>query len=82
MKNLFTFLVFLFILVINNPSFADFPIRQSSNWDGFNAIAYNSTDHEYLVVWTELVYLGGPIKGQRVGENGDLLGSAFTCIQV
>ena len=82
MKIFFTLLTFFF-LIVSQTTFADFPIRQTSNSEGGSAIAYNSTDHEYLVVWGELIKVGsfyiiGPVMGQRVKENGDLEGSAFT----
>jgi hypothetical protein len=81
MKKFITFLPFL--LVTNtNSILADFPIRQSSNWEGASSIAYNSTEHEYLVVWSEYIKVGsfyiiGPIMGQRVNENGNSIGGAF-----
>ena len=61
---------------------ADFPITTNVNLDIQPQVAYNSTDQEYLVVWGEMVPFGqvfipGRILGQRVGEDGTLLGSAF-----
>ncbi|MGE5682088.1 MAG: NosD domain-containing protein [Bacillota bacterium] len=61
---------------------SDFPIRNGTNRDEGCAIAYNSTDHEYLVVWNEFVpfgsmYIIGPVMGQRISENGTIIGSAF-----
>ncbi|HVO75781.1 MAG TPA: right-handed parallel beta-helix repeat-containing protein [Ignavibacteriaceae bacterium] len=78
MKSNFTILILFITIILNSLTFADFPVRQSSNWDGYNAIAYNSTDHEYLVVWEEIIFLSGPIMGQRIDENGNLVGNAFT----
>ncbi len=82
MKNNFTLLIIMFLLV-NQVKPLDFPVRQSSNWEGDSDIAYNSTDHEYLIVWSEKTklgnfYLAGPILGQRLNENGELIGSTFT----
>jgi parallel beta-helix repeat protein len=73
----------IIILTTNQLTFADFPIRQSNNWEGSSRIAYNSTDHEYLVVWSEYTKVGsfymiGPIMGQRVSENGNPVGNVFT----
>jgi hypothetical protein len=45
-------------------------------------VAYNSADHQYLAVWTEEILFGGSVvtsvKGQRVAENGSMLGDPFT----
>jgi hypothetical protein len=82
MRTNISFLAVLF-LIANGPLFADYPLRQSANGDLGSAVAYNSSDHEYLVVWSEMIKIGsfyfvGPIMGQRVSENGDLAGNAFT----
>ncbi|HSQ76378.1 MAG TPA: hypothetical protein VLT13_12515 [Bacteroidota bacterium] len=53
-------------------SFADFPVAQTSGTDITPAVAYNSTDREYLVVW---LGGGGAIVGQRVSEAGVVTGS-------
>jgi hypothetical protein len=54
---------------------ADFPIRQSANHDVLPAVAYNSVNHEYLVVWTELMSYS--VMGQRLGEDGAGIGTPF-----
>jgi len=63
------------------PALADFPIRQSATQDWLPAVAYNSSDHEYLVVWAEEVNLGpmwvNSVRGQRVGEDGTMIGNSF-----
>jgi hypothetical protein len=60
---------------------ADFPVRQSGNQTFPPAVAYNSADHQYLVVWSELTWNGSAyfpaLMGQRLAEDGSLLGSAF-----
>jgi hypothetical protein len=65
---------------------ADFPVAQSGFKDWLPAVAYNSTDHEYLVVWSEYIYNGAIwinwVMGQRVGEDGTLLGNAFVVYPV
>jgi hypothetical protein len=65
---------------------ADFPVAQSGFKDWLPAVAYNSTDHEFLVVWSEYLYNGAIwinwVMGQRVGEDGALLGNAFVVYPV
>jgi hypothetical protein len=60
---------------------ADFPVRQTGNPSYPPALAYNSTNHQYLAVWSELTWNGSAyfpaLMGQRLGEDGSLLGSAF-----
>jgi len=71
------------LLTLTFGLFAETPIRTSSNKDTEAAIAYNSTNDEYLVVWSEWgpmgggTYIIGPIYGQRVKADGTLIGSAF-----
>jgi len=55
--------------------FADFPIRASANHDVLPALAHNSVNHEYLVVWTELMSYS--VMGQRLGEDGAAIESPF-----
>ena len=47
-------------------------------------VAYNSTDHEYLVVWSEEFLMGSvwynSVRAQRVAENGAMIGNLFTVI--
>lgn len=46
-------------------------------------VAYNSTQNEYLVVWTKDVYENtGAVYGQRVDAQGTLLGGPFIINQV
>ncbi len=62
---------------------ADIQIRNSPNKDSEAAIAYNSTNDEYLVVWSEWgpagggMYILGPVVGQRIRADGTMIGSAF-----
>ena len=60
---------------------ADFPVRMVGEKAWLPAVAYNSTDHEYLVVWSEDINTGTVVLsyvfGQRVSENGTMLGSPF-----
>jgi hypothetical protein len=63
-------------------AFADILIQNGSNKETTPVVAYNSTDHEYLTVWTEELLFGvttvSSVKGRRVAENGALLGDVFT----
>ena len=82
MKTRFVLLIFGLVMWTSHFAFADFPIRQSNNWDDNPAIAYNSNDNRYLVVWNELIpsgqlYFIGPVMGQHVTEGGALIGNAF-----
>jgi hypothetical protein len=77
-------IIFALILAVTlGPSaWADFPISTNVNLDIQPQVAYNSANQEYLVVWGEMVPFGGNfipgrILGQRVAEDGTLLGSAF-----
>jgi hypothetical protein len=79
-------LIVLVTLIICLPVYADFPINQGNNWQTECAIVYNTTNHEYLVVWQENIkygvdwYLMGSILGQRVKADGSKIGSPFTII--
>jgi hypothetical protein len=63
-------------------AFADFPVQKGANQETTPVVAYNSTNHEYLTVWTEEILLGATtvssLKGRRLAENGEKLGDAFT----
>jgi hypothetical protein len=69
------------VLLIGPFALADFPVRSSTNKEWLPAVAYNSTDHEYLVVWSEEMYPSMPgvngVRGQRLGEDGNMIGSSF-----
>ena len=78
LKTCFTSLIL--IIVVNSPLFGDFPVRQAENWDLNCKVAYNSSDHEYLVIWQENIgsgsyYIMGPTMGQRVNEYGGMIGN-------
>jgi hypothetical protein len=68
-----------------SPAFADFPVRQGPTKETLPAVAYNPTDHEYLAVWTEEFMFGAivasSVKGQRVAEDGSMLGDPFAIAQ-
>ena len=63
-------------------AFADILIQNGPNKETTPVVAYNSTNHEYLTVWTEELLFGATtitsVKGRRVAENGAMLGDAFT----
>ena len=84
MKRRFAILAFALFVGSWTKGFADFPIRQSANSDGLPSIAYNSVDHEYLVIWVEVVQTGNlftfSVMGQRVGEDGAMLGNQFVIL--
>ncbi|MGE5402521.1 MAG: hypothetical protein ACM3S2_19165, partial [Ignavibacteriales bacterium] len=89
MKHLYRFLIFcsFFLLTAFTSYGSDFPISGNTNLDESCAIAYNSTDHEYLVVWSERIpmgnmYLFGAIMGQRLSEEGLLLGKPFAIFPI
>ncbi|MFQ5638290.1 MAG: T9SS type A sorting domain-containing protein [bacterium] len=82
MKTYINMLVVGLVLTLTFVLFAETPIRTSSNKDREAAIAYNSTNDEYLVVWTEYTPPGSatlPIMAQRVkGDGSGFIGSPFT----
>ncbi len=75
-----------FLLVYTFCLFAEIPIRTSANPDKGCAVAYNSQNDEYLVVWTEWKPSGSgtlPVMGQRVkGDGTGVIGSAFMIFPV
>jgi hypothetical protein len=79
-------IVILLLAGIRAIALADFPIRQSAYKEWLPAVAYNETDHEYLVVWSEYIYNGvvwlNWVMGQRIGEEGSPVGSAFVVYPV
>lgn len=82
MKTFFAFLTLGLTIAVSLPVFGDFPIRQSTNKEVDPVVVYNSTDDEYLVVWTEWtpvgnLYLLGPTMGQRISFRGSKLGAPF-----
>jgi len=73
------FATLLAVMLSPQALMADFSIRQSSTTDRDAAVAYNSTDHEYLAVWVEApTGQMGPLMGQRISEAGALVGVPFT----
>ncbi len=86
MRILIRLSVLIIFLLCTWSQAADFPVRTSTNKDSEAAVAYNSTDDEYLVVWSEWgptgggFYIAGPVVGQRRNSDGTPIGSAFTII--
>jgi hypothetical protein len=58
---------------------SEFPISTASGAQDYPAVAYNSTDNQYLVVWEDerAGSSNEDIYGQRVSSSGALLGSNF-----
>jgi hypothetical protein len=89
MKNLKRLSCVVLILLLASPLRADFPIVQTQFHDVFPAVAYNSTNDEYLVVWSCLVpWIDGTVfpwagfvLGQRIGASGTLIDDPFIIIQ-
>ena len=88
-KTIFSLLLIAFVL-FHAHAFAEFPISQGGPWD-FEAApraAYNSQNHEFLVVWNvfNFVYLPpdpnfwGPVRGQRITASGTLIGTPLDII--
>ncbi|MDZ7264677.1 MAG: right-handed parallel beta-helix repeat-containing protein [candidate division KSB1 bacterium] len=85
MKTFFAFLTLGLILTVSLPALGDFPIRQSSNKETEPVVVYNSTDNEYLLIWSEWIpagnfYILGPVMGQRVSIHGSKLGAPFQIV--
>lgn len=53
MKRTSLTLVPLLLVILSGAAFADFPVRQGSNKETSPAVAYNSSNNEYLAAWTE-----------------------------
>ena len=67
------------ILFLGNSLAADFQIRSSVNKDNDAAVAYNSVDDEFLVVWTEYSTVSIEVMGQRMKADGTgSIGASFT----
>ena|SRR4030067_3180727 len=79
MKALLKLSVLFIFLFYAWPLAADIQVRSSLNKDSESAIAYNSTNDEYLVVWTESSSTSVAVMGQRTkGDGTGLIGSPFT----
>ena len=84
MKKNITRLALLILLPISLLAQSDFSITSSTNQEHEPVVAYNSTNDEYLVVWSEMApigfgnYLLGGVYGQRYSSVGQKEGSAFT----
>jgi hypothetical protein len=82
MTNVSAFIACMLCVALLSPAYADFPVRQGPNKETTPVVAYNSTDHVYLAVWTEEFKIGATaassVKGRIVSENGTLLGDPFT----
>jgi alpha-tubulin suppressor-like RCC1 family protein len=81
MKNaIVSILVCLLFSFVTSSAQADSIIRGGEWGDAAPAVAYNTTDHEYLVVWNEFMTIWpffGPVMGRRLGVNGEKLGPPF-----
>jgi len=83
MKQLTVYLTGLLILILIVPVYSDFSIRSGNNWEREPVVVYNSTNNEYLVVWSEFSpfgngsYIIGPVMGQRLSIEGQKVGTAF-----
>ena len=75
-----TILITLLIALAHGLCLADSIIRGGEWGDAAPKVAYNSTDHEYLVVWNEFKTIPpffGPVMGRRLGGHGEKLGPPF-----
>jgi len=81
MKSIRNSLLTLFcLLVFSGSGLADSVIRGGEWGDATPAVAYNTVDHEYLVVWNEFMTVWpffGPVMGRRLGPGGEKLGPPF-----
>jgi hypothetical protein len=86
MKDVSRCAVLLLCIAFSTIAHADGPIAGGLSKDWLPAVAYNSTNHEYLVAWAEEVFNGviwvNWVFAQRLGEDGTLLGSAFVVFNV
>jgi hypothetical protein len=82
MRHVPAFVVCVLCVALLSPVYADFPVRQGPNKETTPVVAYNSTNHVYLAVWTEEFKIGATtassVKGRIVSESGILLGDPFT----
>ena len=79
MKPLFKLFVLIIFLLYALPLTADIQVRSSVNKDSESAIAYNSANDEYLVVWTESSPTSISVMGQRTkGDGTGIIGAPFT----
>ncbi len=75
-----TILITLLVALFYGPCLADSVIRGGEWGDAAPKVVYNSTDHEYLVVWNEFMTVWpvfGPVMGRRLAANGEKLGPPF-----
>ena len=73
-------LTLLCFLLFAGTALADSVIRGGEWGDVTPAVAYNTVDHEYLVVWNEFMTVWpffGPVMGRRLGPDGEKLGPPF-----
>jgi len=75
-------LLVLATLFTPSPVFAadDIPISTAEDVQTDPAVAYNSLDEEYLVVWQDHRFGLQEFYGQRVSSNGQLLGGELAII--
>jgi len=85
MKRCVLALLLFVVLLSSLPVLADSPIYTEWLWDSAPAVAYNSQDREFLVVWNMYNYLYppadarffGPVMGQLMKESGAMVGLPF-----
>jgi hypothetical protein len=76
-------LLLLAALLTPSPAFAadDIPISTAENVQTGPAVAHNSLDEEYLVVWQDHRFGPQEFYGQRVSSSGQLLGGEIAIME-
>src|SRR4030065_2981108 len=83
MKALLKLFVLIIFLFYTWPLATDIQVRSSLNKDSESAIAYNSADDEYLVVWTESSSTSVAVMAQRMkGDGTGSIGAPFTIFTI
>ena len=82
-KTLIGILIFFVLTITPLPVFAaqlvgsQFPIANDALQEVTPSLAYNSKDHQYLVVWSNDRPGNDDIRAQRLGADGSLIGGPF-----
>src|SRR3990167_3326964 len=83
MKTLLRSSALIIFLFYAWPLTADIQVRSSVNKDSESAIAYNSANDEYLVVWTESSSTSLAVMAQRMkGDGTGAIGASFTIFTI
>lgn len=83
MKALLKLFILIIILCYTWPLAADVQVRSSLNTDSESAIAYNSANDEYLVVWTESSSTSLAVMAQRMkGDGTGAIDAPFTIFTI